>query len=470
MEQVDLGVIGAGPAGMAAATIAATAGLSVVVLDEQPAMGGQIYRAVASGGAARADILGKDYLEGAGLAQDLQASTARHLTEAVVWDIAPQEGGVAITYSHKGIPARIEAKRLLLATGALERPVPLPGWTLPGVMTAGAGQILLKASGMVAPRAVLAGSGPLLYLLAVQMARAGSPPLALIETPSLRDQLAAAPRLAGGIRGWRTVIKGLGLLADLRRHGIRRITGARDLEVIGTGRAEGLRFSAQARAQEIACDTVLLHQGVVPNTQASRALGLAHDWHAGQRAFVPRTDGWGESSHPGIFIAGDGAGIAGAKAAAVAGQLAGLQIACQLGALDRAARDAKAQPARKTLDAERSIRPFLEAAYPVAAQILCPADKTLVCRCEEVTAGDVRHWAGLGCKGPNQTKAFGRVGMGPCQGRYCGLTVTEILSHSHNLPHSQIGAYRIRMPLKPVTLGELSTVNAPEDAEEGHPK
>jgi len=464
MERVDLVVVGAGPAGMVAAAMAADAGLSVVVLDEQPAPGGQIYRAVVSGGEARANILGKDYLEGAGLAQKLRGSVARHLTGAVVWDIASREF-FEITYSQWGRPARIAAKRLLLATGALERPVPLPGWTLPGIMTAGAGQILLKAAGVVASRAVLAGSGPLLYLLAVQMARAGTPPLALIETQSWRDQLAAAPKLASGLRGWRTLLKGLGLLVELRRHGIRRVTGARDLEVIGTDRAEGLRFTSKGRVQNIACDTVLLHQGVVPNIQTSRALELAHDWHEGQRTFVPRTDEWGESSRKGIFIAGDGAGISGAKAASAAGELVGLQIAYQLGALDQAARDRKAHPAAKTLRAERSLRPFLEAAYPVADQVLAPADTTLVCRCEEVTAGDVRKWAALGCKGPNQTKAFGRVGMGPCQGRYCGLTVTEILARYHNMAQSDVGAYRIRMPLKPITLGELSALGAQDAAE-----
>jgi NADPH-dependent 2,4-dienoyl-CoA reductase/sulfur reductase-like enzyme len=465
MEEVDLVIVGAGPAGMAAGTTAAESGLSVVVLDEQPSPGGQIYRAVASGGAARANVLGKEYLEGASLARELQGSTARHLTEAVVWDIAAQKFEFEITYSLRGNPTQIAAKRLLLATGALERPVPLPGWTLPGVMTAGAGQILLKASGVVAPRAILAGTGPLLYLLAVQMARAGTPPLALIETQNWRDQLAAAPKLASGLSGWRTLLKGLGLLAELRRHGIRRVTGAHDLEVIGTDRAVGLRFTANGHMQEIACDTVLLHQGVVPNTQASRALGLAHDWHEGQRAFVPRTDQWGESTRQGIFIAGDGAGISGAKAACAAGKLAGSQIAYQLGALDQFARDQLVRSAAKTLRAERSLRPFLEAAYPVAEQVLAPADATLICRCEEVTAGDVRKWAALGCKGPNQTKAFSRVGMGPCQGRFCGLTVTEILARSHNSAHSDIGAYRIRMPLKPITLGELSVLDAQDAAE-----
>jgi NADPH-dependent 2,4-dienoyl-CoA reductase/sulfur reductase-like enzyme len=194
MTTVDLIVIGAGPAGMAAATEAAGLGLSVTVLDEQTAAGGQIYRAVTGAGAQRGAVLGQDYLDGAGLALAMQASGAQHLTAAVVWNIEADAEGITVTWSQDGHAAQLRAARLILATGALERPVPIPGWTLPGVMTAGAGQILLKASGLVAERAVLAGSGPLLYLLAAQMARAGTPPLALVETQGLRDTIRAPSR------------------------------------------------------------------------------------------------------------------------------------------------------------------------------------------------------------------------------------------------------------------------------------
>ncbi|MDP5348131.1 MAG: NAD(P)/FAD-dependent oxidoreductase, partial [Paracoccaceae bacterium] len=195
MTTVDLIVIGAGPAGMAAATEAAGLGLSVTVLDEQTAAGGQIYRAVTGAGAQRGAVLGQDYLDGAGLALAMQASGAQHLTGAVVWNIEADAEGITVTWSQDGHAAQLRAARLILATGALERPVPIPGWTLPGVMTAGAGQILLKASGLVAERAVLAGSGPLLYLLAAQMARAGTPPLALVETQGMRDTIRALPHL-----------------------------------------------------------------------------------------------------------------------------------------------------------------------------------------------------------------------------------------------------------------------------------
>ena len=465
MTRVDLIVIGAGPAGMAAATEAAGLGLSVTVLDEQTAAGGQIYRAVTGAGAQRGAVLGQDYLDGAGLVRAMQASGLRHVAGAVVWNIEPDDQGITVTWSQDGQAAQMRAARLVLATGALERPVPIPGWTLPGVMTAGAGQILLKASGIVAERAVLAGSGPLLYLLAAQMVRAGTPPLALVETQGLRDTIRALPHLAYGLRVWRTLIKGLGLLAELRRAGVRRISGARDLAVEGQDRATALRFAAGGRTQRIACDTVLLHQGVVPNTQASRALRLDHDWLAAQQCFAPRLDAWGETSHPGIFVAGDGAGIAGALAAAEAGRLVACQVAHQLGRIDAAGRDARARGPAGRLGAERALRPFLDAAYPPAPQVLAPADDTIICRCEEVTAGQVRGWAKLGCTGPNQTKAFGRVGMGPCQGRYCGLSVTALLAAAQGMDPAEVGAYRIRAPLKPVTLGEVAALDAGEAAE-----
>lgn len=462
MRTVDLIVIGAGPAGMAAAAEAAGAGLAVVMLDEQPGPGGQIYRAVTGSGAARGEVLGADYLDGARLVEAMRQAGAEHLSGAVVWQIAPAAEGITVTYSRDGQAAQMRAARLVLATGALERPVPIPGWTLPGVMTAGAGQILLKASGLVAERAVLAGSGPLLYLLAVQMVRAGQPPVAIVETQGAGDALRALPHLVRGLRGWRVLVKGLGLLWALRRAGVRRITGARDLAVEGEGRVVALTFTAGGRVQRIACETVMLHQGVVPNTQISRALRMEHDWLAGQHGFAPRLDAWGESTVPGVFVAGDGAGIAGAVAAEAAGRLAGLQVAHQLGRIDMATRDMRARRPAARLVAERAIRPFLERAFPPAAQVLAPADGTIICRCEEVTAGQVRGWAKLGCTGPNQTKAFGRVGMGPCQGRYCGLSVTALLAAAHGMAPEAVGAYRIRPPYKPVTLGELASLDAGE--------
>jgi NADPH-dependent 2,4-dienoyl-CoA reductase/sulfur reductase-like enzyme len=462
MTRYDLAIIGAGPAGMAAAATAAEAGLSVCVLDEQPRAGGQIYREVERAAGRRGDILGKDYTQGAPLVAGLRAAGITHLAGTVVWAI---EDGFRISYTKDGAAAQIGAARVLLATGALERPMPLPGWTLPGVMTAGAGQILLKQSGVLARRAVLVGSGPLLYLIAAQMVRAGTPPLAMVETQTRADLLHAMRHLGGALRGWRYLLKGLGLLAGIVRARVPRYTGATEIGIEGDDRAEAVTFESRGRARRIACDTVFLHHGVVPNTQAARALNVHHVWNAAQHCFVPVLDAWGQSEVPGVLVAGDGTGIGGAKAADIAGRLAALRVAEDLGRMDRTTRDRHAAPLHAARARELAARPFLDAAYPPFAGALSPADDTVICRCEEVTAGDIRGYARIGCLGPNQAKAFGRAGMGPCQGRYCGLTVTALLAAANGQTPEATGYYRIRPPLKPVTLGELAAMDA--DGREG---
>lgn len=456
MTETDLVILGAGPAGMAAAAQAAGRGLSAMVLDEQPRPGGQIWREVSRAASVRGDLLGKDYTEGRGFVRGLDHPNITHVAGASVWQVDP---GGEVAYSRDGKALVARGRRILLANGALERPMPLPGWTLPGVMTAGAAQILLKASGIVAERAVLVGTGPLIYLIAAQMVRAGVPPLALVETQTRGDFLRASRHLPRALLGLGYLLKGLGLLRELRRAGVARFTGATEIAIAGTEHAQALRFIAGGRAHHIACATVLLHHGVVPNTQASRSLNLPHVWNNAQRSFRPETDQWGRSAEPAVYIAGDGAAIAGARAATLTGQLAALAIAHDLGRLPKGDRDLAARPLRLRLALETAARPFLDRAYPPCAEALAPADDTIICRCEEVTAGTIRRQAKLGCLGPNQTKAFSRAGMGPCQGRYCGLTVTEILSACHSRTQDATGAYRIRAPIKPVTLGELAEMD-----------
>lgn len=459
MYNVDLIIIGAGPAGMSAARRAAELGLSALILDEQPAAGGQIYRDVDRASVNRSDILGADYTHGLTLTERLHHDDITHLKGAVVWQI---QEGTRVAFTRNGKGALAVGQRILLATGALERPMPLPGWTIPGVMTAGAAQILLKQSGIVCQGAVLVGSGPLLYLLATQMVRAGCPPLALIETQTKRDLTKSMRHLGGALVGWPYLLKGLRMLWELRQAGVKRHVGANQIAIEGDQNARTVTFHSGKTAHRIECDTVLLHHGVVPNTQAARSIDIPHRWDRAQHCFVPDCDTWGRTAVPSVYIAGDGAGIGGAKAAALAGEIAALEIAYDLEKMSRPVRDAAARKLRKHLATERAARPFIDAAYPPYAGAIAPQDETIICRCEEVTAGDIRRFAGLGCLGPNQAKAFGRSGMGPCQGRYCGLSVSQILSVANNISLDDTGYYRIRPPLKPVTLGELADMEEPE--------
>ena len=450
---VDLAIIGAGPAGMAAAALGAELGLDTLLIDEQDGPGGQIYRAVDR--APDSSPLGADYLAGRRLAAALRASDARYRPATMVWHIDPDG---TLSFAADGVSETVTARRILLAAGAIERPVPIPGWTLPGVMTVGAAQILLKTADLVPEgRTVLAGQGPLLYLAALQLARAGAPPLALLETTPHANYHAAVRRLAGLWPGRHVLGKGLGLMLAVRRAGIPVRRGVRGLRAFGRRRVEGVAWEGG----EIAADHLFLHEGVIPNTQISLALQLAHRWDEAQLCWRPVVDEWGRTSLPNIAIAGDGGGIAGAEAAALSGRLAALDAAAALGRLDITERDRRAQPIRAALAREQAIRPFLDALYRPSRSVLAPAeDDTIACRCEEVSVGHIRRAVRLGAPGPNQLKAFTRCGMGPCQGRICGPIVSAVIAEARGVTIAEIGTYRPRAPYKPITVGTIAGQSA----------
>jgi NADPH-dependent 2,4-dienoyl-CoA reductase/sulfur reductase-like enzyme len=448
-EKIDFAVIGAGPAGMAAATLAAELGLGTLLIDEQDAPGGQIYR-----GIERADEtapLGADYLSGRPLATALRASSATYLPATTVWHIDP-DGTLSLLSA--GVGRTIRARRILLATGAIERPVPVPGWTLPGVMTAGAAQIMLKTADLApAGRTVLAGQGPLIWLVAAQLIRSGAPPVLILETTPHANYHAAARLLPGAL--WparRALRKGLGLIREVRRSGIPIVRGVTDLRAVGRDGLQRVTW----QGGEVAADLLLLHEGVIPNTQISLALQLAHRWDVAQLCWRPTVDDWGATNLQTIAIAGDGGGIAGAEAAAASGRLAALDAASFLDKIDPAERDRRARPIRRALRRELAIRSFLDALYRPARAVLVPQDDIIACRCEEVTVGQIRRAARLGAQGPNQAKAFTRCGMGPCQGRICGSIVAAVMADTLGKPIAEIGAYRPRAPYKPITLGALA--------------
>ncbi|MGF1611498.1 MAG: FAD-dependent oxidoreductase [Kiloniellales bacterium] len=463
----DLVVIGAGPAGIAAACQAAGLGLSVVLLDEQGEPGGQIYRAIERLRLQQPDRftrLGVDYVKGSSLVEALRAARVDYRPNAVVWNV---DRGLIVNYSVDGSSQSVAARHVLVATGAIERAMPIPGWTLPGVMTAGALQILLKAQGLVpSGRVVLAGAGPLLLLLATQLLTFGVRPAAIVETVPRGRLLAALPHLVSALRVPGTLRKGRAMLRAIKAAGIPFHKAATALSVEGDGKVEALAFQSGGRAQRVAAQIVALHLGVVPNQQVTRLLGCQHAWDALQRCFRPQLDDWFFSTVEGVSVAGDGGGIGGARAAAIGGRLAVLGIATRQGHIDTAERDRRAAAERKALARELAVRPLLDVLYAPPDELLRPADDVLICRCEEVTAGRLREAIRLGCPGPNQAKSFLRCGMGPCQGRICGLPVTEIIAEARGLGPGEIDYYRIRPPLKPLTLGELATLDSASEGDQ----
>ena len=460
-DTYDVAVVGAGPAGLAAAANCARAGLMTVLFDEQASPGGQIYRAISATPLKRDTIFGADYWLGAKLVRDFLASGAQYVPTATVWSLTRErEIGVSVA----GSARIVRAEQVILATGALERPFPASGWTLPGVMTVGAAQILLKSSGLVPRgRTVLAGCGPLLWLLAWQYLNAGLCIDAILDTTP-RLSRAMAIRHAPDFVLSPYLAKGLRLLLTVRRR-VRVIGNVVELRIEGRTHVESVVYRTTAGTeQRLPVDTVFLHQGIVPNVNLAMAVGIEHHWDEMQLCWTPVLDAAGNSGIPGIAVAGDGAGIAGAEAAQARGEIAGLAAVKTLRpeALGRVGPDETTVRAR--LKRVMRGRAFLDAYYQPMSQFRRPIGNTIVCRCEEVTARQIIDTVALGCDGPNQMKAFLRCGMGACQGRLCGLTVTELIAHARGVAPQATGYYRIRPPVKPITVAELAQLPKNESA------
>ncbi|MEA1889477.1 MAG: NAD(P)/FAD-dependent oxidoreductase [Pseudomonadota bacterium] len=454
-DHYSLLVIGAGPAGLAAAVVAAEQGLDVALLDEQAAPGGQIYRAMESIPAERAELLGAEYQRGRELVSSFRDSGVDYFPNTQVWSLNHKlETGLL----HDKKPAMITADKVLLASGAMERPVPFPGWTLPGVMNAGAGQILMKAHGIVpADGVVLAGSGPLLLLLAWQYLHAGVKIKAILDLTPMRNHLRALPRLPRALLAGHYLLKGMAYKRDLKRAGISTLHNVSGLHAKGKEQLESISFTHRGRQQALETDLLLVHFGVIPRSHLSRAAGCAHNWDNSQQYWRPQQDDWGQSSIDGILIAGDGAGIGGARTAEHAGRLAALQAAHDLGRIDQQERDGLARMDRKWMREELYIRPFLEAFFHIPGKLLgVPNDDTIVCRCEEVTAGEIRKAVADGHRDSNQVKFLTRCGMGPCQGRQCADAVAHVVAAAGGQTIDKGGQYRGRPPVTPLTLGQLA--------------
>lgn len=455
----DVAVLGAGPAGMSAACTATALGLSTIVVDEQPGPGGQIYRAIETTPLTDRRVLGKDYWYGTSLIDEFARSGAVYEPRTTIWGLARPEtdGPWQIGVSRDGQAQFVHARHIVLATGAQERPVPIPGWTLPGVMSVGAAQILLKTSALApSGRVIVAGSGPLLFLLVAQLARVGVRITRVLNTTP-RGRLRATWRHWADFALSHYVVKGLRLTLEASAK-VKFERHVDTIEATGGTHLEAVCYRIGGREKWTAADTLLLHQGVVPNINLPAAVGCALEWNAAQDCFRPHVDLFGASSVDGLSIAGDAAGIGGARVAEVQGRLAAFNAAFALGRLNSQEREQRSGIAKGDLARWMRGRAFVDAMYRPSAGFMAPEDRTIVCRCEEVTAGSIRDAIRMGCQGPNQLKSFLRCGMGSCQGRFCGLTVNALFAQQRNIASEQAGYYRLRFPTKPLTLGQLATL------------
>ncbi|MFI5860788.1 NAD(P)/FAD-dependent oxidoreductase [Streptomyces sp. NPDC051546] len=426
----DLAVVGAGPAGLAAAVTAAGLGLRVTLLDAGERPGGQYFRHPAPGlGAARPEALHHGWADfasrEAALRGHVAAGRVGYLSQHHVWTVTP-EGPAWVLHAVAGpdeAQVIVRAGAVLLATGAYERQLPFPGWTLPGVVGAGGAQAMLK-SGLVLPgrRVVVAGSGPLLLAVAGSLAAAGARVPAVVEAAAYGGYASHAPAL---LRNPGKLAEGATYGGALLRHGVRLLTRHAVTEAHGTDRVEAVTVTRLDRdwspvagtGRRIPCDAVAVGHGLVPQLELATGLGCAT--RVGPDATVAlELDAGQRTSVPGIWSAGETGGIGGAQLALAEGEIAAHAVA------------GRPVPARLVRTRTR-LRAF--AAAMAGAHRPGPGwtgwlrEDTDVCRCEEVAAGRIREAVeDLGARDARTVKLLTRAGMGWCQGRMCGPAVAAL--------------------------------------------
>ena len=408
VSRFDIAIVGAGPAGLSAAIGASAATSSIVMIDQSPAPGGQIWRRDASADDShrRAEI-------------EAALRRATFMGSTTVVDATTAQGRHRLLVERAGRSGTIETGTLILATGARELFLPFPGWTLPGVIGVGGLQALMKSGFDVrGKRVVVSGSGPLLVAVAAAAIRKGGDVVAVLEQAPFRKMISFGLQLA-----LRLEVEALGYLQELGGGVLqfgRWVSAAH-----GAGRVEGVRVTDGEATTDIDCDVLCTGYGLVPNTELARRLG----GEIGPRGIA--VDGAQRTSIPGVFAAGECAGIAGQYPASFGGMVAG-RIATQVEAADLMGTRQRASRWGKILDETFALRP----------EVLALAEPgTIVCRCEDVRLRDIDPtWS------PRQAKLYARAGMGACQGRVCGAALQRMFGWPED---------SVRPPLQPTAVSSL---------------
>jgi D-hydroxyproline dehydrogenase subunit alpha len=464
IENRELVIVGGGPAGMAAALEARRAVVQVTLIDERPGLGGQTDRVPPAAFAVRQPrALGKGLVAGRSLVERTLRSGAEILTGHVVWNVwgrgsfdvavyRPATGGVG------GSASAIRTEHLILAAGAYDRPVPFPGWTLPGVLTAAAAQSLVKSQQILpGERILVAGSGPVILAFSAQLHKLGANVVGLLEAAPRPGPGAAVKLLRGALGGNLLLLREvIANLAYLRRHAIPLLFGHAIARAEGTAEVTGavaIRVDRDWRPiagteQRFDVDRVCIGYGLLPSLEIPRLLGCTLRYDEDRGRHVPVRDVDLQSSVPGLFVVGDGAGVAGSAVAIEEGRIAGIVGARRLGRLDRGTADERLGLRRRRLNRLERFWAALDAAFRVGPGIYeWAADDTIVCRCEEVTVGEVRHLIRPGSRDPNAVKAVTRVGMGICQGRDCSQPVSAIFAQQTGRPLAELPPLSPRPPV-----------------------
>jgi len=455
-------VIGGGPAGLAAAAVAGEAGLDVVLIDERSKLGGQFYKQPADGFRIDERAIDKQFRNGRALIERVAASGVRCILGMTAWAAF---GADEVWASSSTSSLGIRPKRVVLATGAYERGVPLPGWTLPGFVTTGAAQTLLR-SYQIAPgsRVLLGGNGPLNLQVAAELVSAGVTVVALVEAAarlgprtlaSLASMAIAAPDLVRDGLAYRNTLRRAGV-PTLHRHAIVRVEGRDAVKQARIAEIDDHGNPVPGTEKSFDADVVCAGYGFLPSNEIARAMECRHRFDESLGHLVAERDQHGRSSVAHVWIVGDSGGLGGARAAEAAGIIAGADVARDLGRTVRHDREV-----RRAMAAVVRAKRFQSALWtlfraPRIVDQLAEPD-TILCRCEEVSVATV-HAAVVDGKTATAgaVKRLTRAGMGRCQGRYCGALVVELVARHSGTGIDEFCYFAPRMPFKPVPVATVS--------------
>lgn len=452
-------VIGAGPAGVRAAQALAEAGLRPVVIDEGRRDGGQIYRRQPEGFTRTYETLyGTEAGRAHALHRDFDALRAKidYMPDTLVWNIEPNAVHVMNGTRHR----KLAFDALIVCSGATDRLMPVPGWHRAGAYSLGGAQVALKSQGCaIGSRVVMMGTGPLLYLVAAQYVKAGATVAAVLDTSTFAERLRALPQLLAIPSALK---KGMALMRVLKEARVPVHRGIVPVEIEGSPEhgVQGVRVrQADGAMLRVACDAVALGYHLRSETQLADLAGCEFRFDHALQQWLPIADEDGRSNVKDVYLAGDGARVRGADAAERAGRLAALAA---LKDLSLPHDTAEANRLRTQLSRYTRFAAGLRTAFPWPARFAAALpDETIVCRCEAITAGELRRVVNeMGAKEANRAKAFSRVGMGRCQGRFCAHAGAEVIAAEARVPLEAVGRLRGQAPVKP-----LPMALAPHDME-----
>ncbi|MGO3868722.1 MAG: FAD-dependent oxidoreductase [Alcaligenes sp.] len=474
-DVLDLLIVGAGPAGLSAARIASEQGLTVAVVDEQPRFGGQVFRQAPEEFAAADPDSMHTYPFSQGLFQWARRTSAVqwHFSTLVwgIFDDTQDEHQRQVGIAGPNGASLLKARRVLIAAGAYDLPVAFPGWTLPGVLSAGGVQTMIKSQSLLpGQRFLLVGGHPLLLLVAELLLDAGAQiaEVAIARSlPSMKEMLRATQALPGQSR---LVKQLLAILLKLRRHGVPLRFGAGLECVHGEESVQAATLctldqnwkAIPETQRRVEVDTVVVGYGLLASTELARQAGCAVQWDSAAGGWLVEHDDRLRSSQPGVMVAGEQTGIAGAFNAHLQGELAAWQCVLEL-------TEQACEPIEQTLSGLmarlKRNRRFTDTVIALSAprldalaQRITP--ETVVCRCEEVTAQEVNQFldAHPYVTDINSIKLACRTGMGMCQGRYCQHTVAQMLASRLGCGVDQVGIYKAQAPVKPVPVIALANM------------